>query len=78
MHKARDFGGRKWSIAVPLGLFWRSQETTLRKNFKIRRYLPISAVKPLIINPIDLHKKKMKSTTYYKPLDKWSSTKIKQ
>ena len=36
MHKARDFGGRKWSIAVPLGLFWRSQETTLRKNFKIR------------------------------------------
>ena len=59
-------------------LFWRSQETTLRKNFKIRQYLPISAVKPLIIDPIDLHKKKMKSTTYYKPSDKWSSTKIKQ
>ena len=78
MHKARDFGGRKWSIAVPLRLLWRSQETTLRKNFKIRQYLPISAVKPLIINPIDLHKKKMKSTTYYKPSDKWSSTKIKQ
>ena len=58
MHKARDFGGRKWSIAVPLGLLWRSQETTLRKNFKIRQYLPISAVKPLIINPIDLHMKK--------------------
>ena len=54
MHKARDFGRRKWSIAVPLGLLWRSQETTLRKNFKIRQYLPISAVKPL-------------RTTYYKP-----------
>lgn len=45
----------------PFRLFWRSQETTLRKNFKIGQYLPIIAVKPLIINPIDLHKKKMKA-----------------
>lgn len=64
----------------PFRLYWRSQETTLRKNYKIGQYLPISAVKPLIINPIDLHmkKKNMKNTTYYKPLDKWNSTKIKQ